>query len=325
MPFSALVGNDRIKNLLRRMVADDRIGQGLLFAGPRGVGKYRFAIALAQALNCQRPQGGEACGECLACRKIAAAEHPDVQTLSPDGQFIKVDQVRALNEAAQYRPFEGRKRVQIIDEADRLRLEAANSILKTLEEPPESTAIVLVTSKPYALIETIRSRCQMLSFAPLARNELESYLTTATQRNDDDISLRARLARGSIGSALEIDIAGYRQMRAAMIELLDVYSTSGDLVRLLGAAEYLGRKLEREEFEAHLDVLTILLQDVVYLKVGEAGDLLTNLDVAPRLERIAESLSFDRIAQLNEGIETTLFNLIRNVNRQLAMEAVLIG
>src|SRR5262245_44721653 len=160
MPFSSLIGNERIKKLLQRGVAEGRTGQSLLMAGPQGVGKRQFAIALAQSLNCETVKDGDACGHCVPCRRIAAGEHADVQTVVKDGQCIKIDQLRSVSRDAQYRPFEGRQRVLIIDDADRMNLPAANSILKTLEEPPESTLIVLVSAKPYAMPETVRSRCQ---------------------------------------------------------------------------------------------------------------------------------------------------------------------
>lgn len=308
-----------------RAVNEDRIAQGLLFAGPRGVGKYQFALALAQALNCENPSMGDACGVCVPCKKILRGGHLDVETYSPDGQFIKVDQMRDMSEKAQYRPYEGRRRVYIVDEADRLRLEAANSILKTLEEPPECTALILVTPKPYSLIETIRSRCQMISFAPLTRKELQEHLAARAKHDSGDTHLLARLAQGSIGHALEIDLEGFKRVRGKMLDLLDSLAPVVDVGRLLGSAEYLARKLEREEFEDHLDVLLVLLQDVVYLKVGMEPDTVTNADVMNRLTRIAEQMTIDEISKLADGVETVLRDLIRNVNRQLAMESVLIS
>ncbi|MFP5261955.1 MAG: DNA polymerase III subunit delta' [Blastocatellia bacterium] len=324
MPFSSLVGNERIKKLLRRAVSEGRVGQGLIFSGQRGVGKHQFALALAQAVNCTAPRGGDACGECLSCRKVASREHPDVHTISPDGQFIKIGQMREMSQEAQYRPYEGRRRVYIIDDAERLREEAANSILKTLEEPPASSLILLVTAKPYALLETIRSRCQMLSFAPLTPDELEAYLKANFKRPIEETRMLARLARGSIGRTLEIDLGVYREKRAMMLELIEAATVARDTVKLLGAAEHLGRKLEKDEFEDHLDVLMVLLADLFHLKLGEPAGSLTNSDVAPRLERTAESMTLEQIADWAGRVEEVLRSLARNVNRQLAMEAMLV-
>ena len=336
MPFSSLVGNERIKKLLLRAVSEGRIGQGLIMAGPRGVGKHQFAMALAQTLNCERPVGGDACGKCLQCKKVAAGEHLDVRTVLREikdpnlkkdykSQYIKIDQMRDLAQEAQFRPFEGRRRVYIIDETEWLREEGANAILKTLEEPPPTTLLILITSKPYALLETIRSRCQMLSFAPLTADEMEAYLKANYKRPIEETRLIARLARGSIGRALEIDLGEYRDKRTMMIELVESLSVRRDTLKLMQAAEHLSKKLEREEFENHLDVLLVLLADLFYLKLGEPADSLTNADAAERLRRVAEAMSLDEIIDLTRRIEQVLRDLARNVNRQLAMESALIA
>jgi DNA polymerase-3 subunit delta' len=307
-----------------RALGEGRIGHGLMMAGPGGVGKHAFALALAQALNCERPLQGDSCGECLPCRKIAGGEHSDVLTITPDGASIKIGQMREMSREAQFRPYEGRWKVIIIDEADRLREEAANSILKTLEEPPATTLIVLVTSKPYALLETIRSRCQMLRFAPLADHDIEAHLVKAG-RKKEEARVVSRLARGSIGRALEIDLAKYRSQRNVLLELLDALLVSRDTIRLINAAEYLGRKLEREEFEQHLDVLMVLLSDLFRLKLREGDDSLTNVDVVDRLKRAAEAATLDQIMTCAGRVEELWQSLSRNVNRRLATEAMLIS
>ena len=325
MPFSSLVGNERLKRLLQRAVAEDRIRQGLIFAGPRGVGKQQFALALAQALNCRRPLDGDACGLCDQCIKIAAREHIDVETIVADGQFIKIAQMREMAEKANYRPYDGRRRVYILDDAERLNLNAANSILKVLEEPPETTQLVLVTAKPYALLQTIRSRCQMLSFAPLTATELEKFLNENYKRPAGENRLLARLARGSIGRALEIDLGVHRDQRTMMVELLEAAIVARDTMKLMQAAEYLARKLEREEFERHLDALLVLLADLFYLKLGNAAESLTNADIAPRLNQLAEVATLKQITDWVERIEGIMQGLARNLNRQLAMEDMLLA
>lgn len=324
MPFSSLIGNERIKNLLRRAVQEGRIGQGLIMAGPRGIGKRQFALSLSQALNCERPAAGDACGKCIQCRKIAAGEHIDIETIEPEGQFIKVEKMREMSGKAQFRPYEGRRRVFILDDADRLNQSSSNSILKVLEEPPPTTLLILITSKPYALLETIRSRCQLLSFAPLTSDELEAYLKANYKRPAEETRQIARLARGSIGGALEIDLGEYRDKRAIVLEMLEALAVKRDTLKLMQSAEYLSKKLEREEFEKHLDILLVLLADLFYLKLDRPADSLTNLDAAKKLERISEAMSLDEIIALTERIEQVLRDLSRNVNRQLAMESALI-
>ena len=315
-------------------MAEDRIGQSLLLAGPRGVGKYQFAISLAQALNCDQTRMGEACGDCIPCRKIIRNEHGDVRTILRESQdpsfkketksqFIKIDQVRDMAQQAQFRPYEGRRRVFIIDDAEWLRHEAANSLLKTLEEPPDTSLIILITSKPFSLLDTIRSRCLMLSFAPLTAAEIEQHLRT-TQTSPEEAHLRALLAAGSIGRAIELDLASYRAMRNLLLELVETLVFSRDSIKLLSAAEYLGRKLDREAFEKHLDALMVLLGDLFHLKLGDPEGSLINDDIHQRLEPVARALSIEQIAKWTDRIEQIFLALPRNVNRQLAIESLLV-
>lgn len=325
MPFSSLVGNDRIKSLLTRAVSENRIGQGLIFAGPEGVGKRTFALALAGAVNCLSPVNGDGCGKCGPCRKIELGEHLDVRTYAPDGQFIKIDQMREMSTEAQFKPYEGRRRVLIIDEADRMNIRASNSILKTLEEPPATSLIILVTTKPYALLETIRSRCQMLSFAPLTYSELEKHLRSRFKRPEAEIQLLARLARGSVGRALEIDLGEYRERRKTMIELVDAALVQHDSVRLINAAEFLGKKLDRDQFVQHMDALLVILSDMFYLKLDQPEERLTNVDAVSRLGQLADAVSVDQITEWVDQIELILKDLARNISRQLASEAMLIS
>jgi DNA polymerase III subunit delta' len=334
MPFATLIGNERIKKLLQRAVSESRIGQSLLMAGPRGVGKYQFAVALAQALNCEQLTSGDACGHCIPCRKIARHEHADVRTIlresqdplvkkEPRSQFIKIEQTRLMSEQAQFRPYEGRRRVFILDDAEWLRREAANSLLKTLEEPPDTSLILLITPKPFALIDTIRSRCLMLSFAPLTASEIEQHLLVL-KKTPDEARIRARLSGGSIGRAIEIDLVRYREMRNMLLEMLETLAFSRSGTTLMSAAEYLGRKMEKDAFERHLEALTVLLGDLLRLKLRDGAGSLTNEDVIDRLERIADALNEASIIRLADGIEDVFRDLPRNINRQLAMEAILI-
>ena len=334
MPFAQLVGNERIKRALQRAVAEGRVAQSLLMAGARGVGKYRFAVALAQSLNCANSVDADACGVCVSCLRIERNEHADVRTIlrevkdpnfkkEPKSQFIRIDQMRLMSEQAQFRPYEGRRRVFIIDEAEWLRLEAANSILKTLEEPPATSLVILITSKPYSLLETIRSRCQMLNFAPLSAPEIEEHLLTRKQMPAVEAKLRSRLSQGSIGRALEIDLDGYCEVRERMLAIVETLCSDHELAKLLNASEYLCRKLEKQDFEIHLDTLMVLLSDLFRLKLNASAESLTNADIADRLKSVAHKMNRDQISTLVDRIEETLFGQIRNINKQLAMDSML--
>ena len=248
----------------------------------------------------------------------------DVLTVRPDGQFIKIAQTRQLAAEIYFRPQEGRQRFFIIDEADRLREEAANSLLKTLEEPPPTSTIILLTAKPNALLQTIRSRAQRLSFAPLPTAEMEAFLSAHYHRPLPDTALLARLTEGRIGLATAIDLSVYRQERNVLVNLLDLLARGNNRYRLLKAAEYLGKK-ERDEFEQELDLLTRLLRDLFLLAAGSPREAIVNVDLAEKLEQIATSAGTQKLITWAERFAELRASLRFNVNRQLATEALLLS
>lgn len=327
MSFATLLGNEHNKQILQRLLTGGRISATLIFAGPEGIGKRQFALTLAKAANCLKPPNSfalDSCDECPVCRRIDEGVYGDVTTIRPDGQYIKVAQTRALAEEVYYRPREGRQRVFIIDDADRLREEAANSLLKTLEEPPPTSTIILLTSRPDALLLTIRSRAQRLNFTPLSTAEMEKFLTANYPRPAADTQLLARVTEGRIGQATAFDLSVYRQERRTLIELLELLATGQNRFRLLKAAEYIGKK-ERDEFEKVLALLSTLLRDVFLLAAGGAPAVIVNIDVADQLGQLATKVGVRRAMVWSEKIDEVRKRLRVNINRQIAMEAALLS
>ena len=332
MSFAKLIGNDRNKQILQRLLRRGRVNSTLIFAGPDGVGKRQFALTIAKAANCRNAPAAElsngyatdSCDECPVCRRIDEGSYGDVTTIAPDGQYIKIAQTRALAEEVYYRPREGRQRFFILDEADRLRDEAANSLLKTLEEPPATSTILLVSSRPNALLQTIRSRAQRINFAPLTVEEMEKYLAANFPRPAPDTALLARVTEGRIGQATAFDLSVYRQDRKALIELLELMASGENRFRILKAAEYLGKK-EREDFEKHLDLIASLLRDLLHLAAGKPGDRIVNLDVADRLSLLAPKVGLTRLIVWTEAFDELRARLKININRHVATEATLLS
>lgn len=326
MSFAKLIGNQRNKQILQRLLSNGRVSATMIFAGPDGVGKRQFAITFAKAANCQKALDNsyalDSCDECATCRRIDEGTYGDVTTIQPDGQFIKIAQTRGMAEEVYYRPREGRQKFFIIDEADRLRDEAANSLLKTLEEPPPTSTLILLTSRPNSLLQTIRSRSQRMNFAPLTTAEMEKFLAENYPRPAADTALLARVTEGRIGQATAFDLSVYRQERRTLIELLELMATGQNRVRLLKAAEYIGKK-ERDEFEKELDLMTSLLRDIFLIAAGRSRGEVVNIDVADRLELIAGKLGLARITSWSEKIGDVRRSLRVNANRQLAMESAL--
>jgi DNA polymerase-3 subunit delta' len=328
MSFAKLVGNQRNKEILQRLLKNGRVNSTLIFAGPDGVGKRRFALAFAKAVNCQKAPAGsyalDGCDECPVCRRIDAGGYGDVTVIRPEGQFIKIAQTREMAEEVYYRPREGRQRFFIIDEADRLREEAANSLLKTLEEPPSTSTIILLTARPDALLLTIRSRAQRLNFAALSVAEMEQYLAENYPRPAPDTALLARVTEGRIGQANAVDISIYRQERRTLIELLELLASGNDRHRLLKAAEYIGKK-EREDFERELALIASLLRDLFMLAAGRGAGAIVNIDVADRLAPLAQKIGLRRLMTWVERFDRLRARLRININRQIATEATLLA
>lgn len=327
MPLRDLIGNTRVAQALTRANARDRLPHALLFAGPDGVGKRTFAMELAKAVTCHSPVDGDACGACDSCVRAASGEHPDIRVFVPDGTLHKIAQMRELAREAQYRPFDDHRRVMIVDDAHKMRDEAANAILKTLEEPPPTTLIVLVTDQPYALLGTIRSRCQTLRFAPVDAESIEGFLGERFRRPSEETKLLSRVAAGRIGRALSTDLSVYRDRRKEMLGLIELLASGGDRLRLMKAAQFLadvGRK-DRSELDARLDLFVDLCRDVYGIALGEPSDGVANADVTLRLEALAASTPPERIATWIDAVERLRERLRQNANRQVALEAMLLG
>lgn len=315
MSFGKLFGNSKVKDWLMKSLLSGHLPSSLIFWGPDGVGKASFAKELAKAVNCNHPFAGwDPCDQCIYCKRIDASNFVDVTTISPDGQFIKVDQIRRLVDEAYFRPFEGRRRVYMIAEAEKLKEQAANALLKTLEEPAASSIIILITNSLDALLPTIRSRAVKIAFAPLDESEMWRYLSS-TNRPDADKQLLVRLSFGCPGRVLGIDLSIYRERRQEGLELLEQLLVKRNKILLIKAAEALGKK-EREEFISYLSILKCLLRDALLVSLG-ATELVANQDIASSLEVFTDLSAIRRLFNDFEAIEV---NLQRNINRQLILE-----
>jgi len=333
MSLKTLSGNDRNKRVIRRLLRGGapQLGRTFIFAGPAGIGKRQFAIAMAKAANCLSLTPGQlaedqpdSCDQCPTCRRIDAGAYGDVTLLLPEGQSIRIAQTRAVNDEVFRPPREGRQRFFIIDDAERLRDEAANSLLKTLEEPPPTSTIVLITSQPDSLLPTIRSRAQRLNFTPLALPEMLQLLGASYPRPAEENDLLARIAGGSLGRALTIDLSVYRQERRILIELLDLLADSNQRYRILKAAEFISKK-ERAEFDESLVAIEALLRDLILLAAGGNPAEITNADLADRLKDLALRVGLDRLILWAERFAGLRHQQRVNVNRQLATEALLLS
>jgi DNA polymerase-3 subunit delta' len=337
MSFRDVAGHARLIKLLSRSAAGGTLPPSLLFAGPSGVGKRLTAVALAQALNCvatrpttaalsssegesriPNPELVDACGVCAACKRIARGVHPDVLIVEPgDSGSIKIDQVRDIVDRANYRPFEGRRRVVIFDDADALVPAAQNALLKTLEEPPPSSVFVLVTARPDVLLATVLSRCPQLRFRPLSPDDIASVLV---RRGHSEAEARAvaATADGSLGRALEASAGELVEARDVAQRVLSEVSASRDPGRRLESAKGLlaktgaGGATDREQLSAHLRAMASLLRDIEVLATQADDRTLANPDVRPALDRLTQTYRGGRGVHAFGAVDQALVALERN-------------
>jgi len=331
VPFRDIVGHRRLVSLLSRACARETLPPSLLFAGPSGVGKRRVALAIAEAVNCLKPRASaelerDACGECASCKRIARGVHLDVIVIEPgDSGSIKIEQVRDVIDRADYRPFEGKRRVVIIDEADALVPAAQNALLKTLEEPPSASIFVLVSSMPDALLPTVISRCPRLRFAPLSTAEVTSALIEGHAYGESDARAAAADADGSIGRALEADSADLAEAREEAGRLLQHAARVSDPGRRIDAAKDLittkaGATAEREQLAACLRALASLLRDTSILALGGDRRMLGNADLESTLMTVSCTFDGRRSMLAYTAVDEALAALAKNVSPKVVAD-----
>ncbi len=341
MGFSDILGQERTISILRRSVRRGRLAHAYLFVGPEGVGKKLTALTLAKALNCRSPEafdGGsaregapEACGLCPSCRKIDLGNHPDVRLVEPEARggsrqaYIHIDVLREVRRSLQFAPLEGRRKAIVFDGAHRMQPAAANALLKTLEEPPNDTLIVLVTAEEWSLLPTIISRCQVVRFRGLPPAMLGAILEKRGETlREAEVSLLQSLAEGSPGRAttlLEGGLLAHRE--EALSALVPPRLSPMSAGRIFAVAEEY--RTGGRDPEMFLDVAASWYRDVLRTAClgSQAGP--ANTDRVEELGGEALRLPLMEIVGRLEAVEAARAALRGNANRQLVMENLLLG
>jgi DNA polymerase-3 subunit delta' len=319
--FRDLIGQERAMRVLQRGIATGRTAHAYLFAGPEGIGKRTAALALAQALNCQQGDAvDDGCGICQSCRKITRGLHPDVQVVEPEGATLKIDQIRTLEADAAMRPYEGRRKVFILQDADKITEQAANALLKTLEEPPGWTVLVLLASTPSSLPLTIVSRCQIVIFSTIGPDALEAYLV-ARGIGQDQARLIVSCSGGSIGRALRQGTAAMASSRDLFLAGLERGFRDGPSA-LIDLAEREAK--DREGLRHDLECLSAWVRDLMIAKVSGRRDWLINQDRREEIARQAEGLPLNAILDALRIVHGAMDGLTRSANPRLSLEDLLL-
>lgn len=327
-----IIGHRRLTTLIARAIERESLPPTLLFAGPPGVGKWAVARATAQAINCPEPirQAGElpidACGKCRACDRIARGVHVDVLALEPDERAsIKIDVVREMLGRTSFRPFEGKRRVVLIREADTLEQQAQNALLKSLEEPPPGTMFILTTAVPGALLPTVRSRCMRLRFGRLTSAEVAAALMRDHDQSEAEARNAAPLADGSIGQALALADNDLTALRDSAMRLLQQTAGRADTQTRLQAATALvagpsKKERTREDLAVLLRLTASMLRDLEAINAGADRAVLANLVIADELAPLARAFGGDRARAAFGAVDRALTALERNAGTKVVAE-----
>lgn len=333
MTLRDIIGHRRLTTLIARAIERESLPPTLLFAGPSGVGKWAVARATAQAVNCtERISAGDlsadACGKCRACDRIARGVHVDVIMLEPDDRAsIKIEPVRDVLSKTGFRPFEGRKRVVLIREADTLETSAQNSLLKSLEEPPPGTMFILTSAVPGALLQTVRSRCMRLRFGRLTAAEVSTGLVRDHDYTDVEARQAAPLADGSLGQALALIDNDLSMFRELAIGLLQQSAGRGDAQARVQAASALHsgggsskKERSREDVALVLRLMASMLRDLEAINAGADRAVLANPLLTGDLEALARAYSGDRARTAFGAVDRALTALERNAGTKVVTE-----
>ncbi len=335
--FEDFLGNRHVVRTLEQMIALERIPQTLLFAGPEGVGKATLARRLAAALlgHAERielddlsiPERQE---EISAREKWTAekrndaplqfASHADFVTFAPDGPLrqITIQQMRALKDQAAFQPHKGKWRIFLIDQIDRANEQAANSLLKILEEPPAHLILIATAQNAYDLLPTIRSRSVILNFSPLTNDDMRAF---AKKRSLTDAERRMALSAGSPGLATTLDLATFEKRRQAMLVLLQVASGASPFAAWLPYSETISRS-KNEKLEIYLRLLYELLRDLLLLRAG--GGEIRNLDLRKDLNVLAGRITLEWIAGMVKQVDEMQMFVRRNIQKVIALDALIL-
>ena len=320
MLLQSLIGNRALIDRLKRLLTEDRLPASLLFVGPQGVGKFDAALAIAKALNCTIAQS-DACNQCPTCTRIDKNEHPDVKLVEPQGAShqIKADAVRQIIHDAPFRPFEGRRRVTIFTEADRMNPTASNTLLKTLEEPPPWVQLILVTARETTILPTLLSRCNKFRFRPLQTKELAQLLVRQHDIPKEGAILLAALSGGSLSKALRLDLDTLTTLRQKAMQLA--------LVTIKGSSrENMVRLAEQTAKETNLELLLqVLLGLIRDLAAASSGGATLHQEFDKELQALTRSdvssawiTAYQKAEKSFDDIRT------RHLNKRITLERLLL-
>ncbi|MFH1441338.1 MAG: AAA family ATPase [Candidatus Omnitrophota bacterium] len=311
MSFKDIRGQERPIEIIKECIKDSRQAKGWLFTGPEGIGKRLAAKTFAKALNCQQGLPEDSCDNCASCFKIENMQHPDIFFINnSESASIKIEDIRQMQKNLSLRPYEGRKKVYIIDNAHSFTPEASGAVLKILEEPPENSMIILISAKPALLFKTVLSRCRVLKFYPMKRLVLKSILINDYGVDCACAHFLAYFSEGRLGAALKFKDEGLFKQKNIIINELICNNKTG-----LNKSGF----EDRESLRRALNIITVWFKDIYLIKAGHAEQELINIDRKDDLLKSSQAYSFAELDNLVNNISDSLLGIEQNLNVKLLL------
>jgi len=295
--FSQLLGQKRAKFFFQNVLYRQKIAHAYLFTGIPGIGKTTLAKIFSMALNCESPNGVDACGHCRSCRQMIRGNYPDFITVQPEGQIIKIDQIRKIKQSFNFAPLSGKYRVCLIQQANKMIEEASNAFLKILEEPPYGNILILCAREPLDLLPTIVSRCQRVPFQPLAVEKIKDWLIKNNGLDEQKALLLARISEGSLGRAIknwESDFFSRRQVWLS--KLKNVFKASpGMFLSMESKKTAIDKTDNKETISNMMEVWETWYRDLLLIRAKVPNHYIINSDFLSKLKKIAGNFTINNI------------------------------
>ncbi len=321
MDYNNIIGHENITNSLKNAVKNNNIAHSYLFEGPKSIGKTKVAKIFAKTLLCKE-QGVIPCNKCSSCLKFDSGNHPDVHIRLGEGATFKKEQIEEIQKSIKILPYEGYRKIYILQDIDKITKQAQNSFLKTLEEPPAYVTILMTVTNSYSLLSTIISRCQVLKFTPVESGKIVKELIKTYEKSREEAEVITSFSNGIIGKAIEIAKSEeFKKIREEVISIISD-ALSSDKVQIFTLSEFFMK--QKEYIEEILDIIMIWFRDVLFMKELGENKFIINKDKIEMLLSQSIKLPRGKIHSIIQTISKAKSNILANVNYELTIEIMLL-
>ncbi|MTI48812.1 DNA polymerase III subunit delta' [Sporosalibacterium faouarense] len=321
MDYSHVVGHENIIKRLQNSIKKGNVSHSYLFEGPKAIGKSKVAEVFAKTLLCKE-KGVQPCNQCSSCLKFDSGNHPDVFIGSAEGESFKKGQVEDLQRSIKTLPYEGDKKIYILEDIDKMTQQAQNSFLKTLEEPPSYVTIIMTVINSYSLLPTIISRCQVLKFKPVESMKIESLLLNNLGKTQEEAQIITSFSNGIIGRAIILaESEDFKAIREEVISVIDT-TLKSNKYKIFSISEFFQN--HKEMIEDILDMMMVWFRDILFIKELDNNQLIINKDKIETLSQHSLKIGREKIHEIIQALNNAKENIVSNVNYELAIEVMLL-